>query len=334
VTEINDQTLNGDSSSLLDVIQIIRLLLRKKKLIFITTSIVSIAAVIASLLLPESFKSTSIILPETDKSKLASLGGLSDLASLAGVGPGEISPIKLFPAILKSESVLKSVIYKKYQTNRFKDSVNLIQFDEIKTKSAQLDYETALISLRENLDVAMDIKTSIITLTIETGDPRLSADIINSITGELDLFMRTKRSTNAMRQRQWIEARLGEVKQDLVISENRIKDFRENNRSVSTSPLLLLEQERLLRDVQINAALYMELKKQFELSKIEEIKNTPIVNIMDYATPAAKKNKPKRGVIVISAFFLSILGASGFVYIRHAHGKSIMETLARLNKTI
>ena len=62
------------------------------------------------------------------------------------------------------------------------------------------------------------------------------------------------------------------MKQDLTKAENRLKEFREKNRQV-LSPQLLLEQERLIRDVQINATIYTERRKQFELVKIEEVKN-------------------------------------------------------------
>ena len=82
------------------------------------------------------------------------------------------------------------------------------------------------------------------------------------------------------------------MKQDLTKAENRLKEFREKNRQV-LSPQLLLEQERLIRDVQINATIYTELRKQFELVKIEEVKNIPIINIMDTARAPAKKELKK-----------------------------------------
>ena len=315
-----------------DVIDIIRLLLSKKKFIIIVTAVITVGAIIVSLILPETFKSTSVILPETDKTKLAGLGGLADLASMAGVGPGETSPVKLYPTILKSETVLKSVIYKKYHTKKSIDSVNLIEFWDIQAKTPELAYETALKALREGLDVSMEAKTSIIYITFESRDAQLSADVINGVTSGLDGFMRTKRTTNATKQRQWIEARLGDVKQDLAISENRVKDFREKNRIVSNSPLLVLEQDRLLRDVQINATLFAELKKQFELIKIEEIKNTPIVNVMDPAVPAAMKDKPRRSSIVITSFFFALLGASCWTYVRYTYANKIAGLLVQIKK--
>ena len=112
------------------------------------------------------------------------------------------------------------------------------------------------------------------------------------------------------------------MKQDLTKAENRLKEFREKNRQV-LSPQLLLEQERLIRDVQINATIYTELRKQFELVKIEEVKNIPIINIMDTARAPAKKDKPKRAIIVLSVFFLSFFSSVGYTIVKHQYGGQI-----------
>ena len=113
--------------------------------------------------------------------------------------------------------------------------------------------------------------------------------------------------------------RLEEVKRDLTSSENRLKEFRERNRQVF-APQLLLEQERLLRDITINGTLYSELRKQYELAKIEEIKNIPVLNVMDQARPNAMKDKPKRSTIVLSTFFLSFFAAVGFILAKNIFG--------------
>jgi uncharacterized protein involved in exopolysaccharide biosynthesis len=188
-----------------------------------------------------------------------------------------------------------------------------MQFWGIDDDSPALVYERALRSLRDQLEVAMDFKTNIVSISLETKEPQFSADVVNKITSELDSFIRTKRTTNASEQRKWIEARLSEVKTDLQKSENTLREFRETNRKIVDSPHLLLEQERLIREVQINSALYAELKKQYELVKIEEIKNIPIITVMDPGRPAALKEKPRRAFIVITVFVFSLIGAAGYV---------------------
>jgi hypothetical protein len=56
---------------------------------------------------------------------------------------------------------------------------------------------------------------------------------------------------------------------------------------VSGSPQLMLEQERRIREGQMNTTLHTELKKQYKLAKIEEIRNIPIINVMDAVRPVA-----------------------------------------------
>ena len=307
-----------------DYKQLFSVLWASRKLIAEIIGAVTVLSLIVSFLLPLWYRSTVVILPAADQSKLSGLGGLTDLASLAGVNVGgEISIPKLYPTIVKSEAVLKNVIFQKYKTRLFPDSANLLQIWDIDAKDPRVAYETMLLVLREEVDVSLDIKTNVLSISLLTKEPQLSADIVNAIAHELDLFMRTKRTTNATEQRKWIEGRLRDVEGDLGKSENELKDFRENNRRIADSPQLLLEEGRYARQVQINSTLYTELKRQYELTRIEEIKNIPIVNIMDAGRPAAKKEKPERRLIVTISFFLSAMAGIGFVYVRHAYANEM-----------
>jgi len=321
------------SKSRFDWMEILSLLWQSRKFIGIVTGAVTVLAVVISFILPESFKSTAVLLPDTEKSKLGSLSGMSDLAAMAGITiGGEVSIVKLYPTILKSESVLQNVIYARYKTKEFPDSVNLIKYWEIKEKNSERDFEVALLELRTELDVALELKTGIVTMSIETEEPQLSADILNNVIRFSDKFIRTKRNTSALEQRKWIEARLVEVKEDLSTAENKLKEFREKNRMVSGSPQLLLDQERLARELQINSTMYIELKKQYELIKIEEIRTTPIISVMDYGRAAAKKERPKRSFIVLILFMLSLIGTGGYRIIKQMYGKNILDVYGKFKK--
>lgn len=312
----------------MSLVTVVSLIWTERKRIAFIVGIVTALSIVISLLLPNYYKSTATLLPETEKSKLGSFGGFSDLASLVGLSGGEGSFVKLYPKIILSEAVLKNVIYAKYYSEKKRDSVDLVQFWDIGGDSPLSVYERALRALRGELDIAMDLKTNIVSISIETREARMSSDIVNKITEELDRFIRTRRTTNASEQRKWIEARLSEVKNDLGGSENSLKEFREKNRRVVDSPELLLEQERLIREVQINSALYTELKKQFELVKIEEIKNIPVVTVMDPGRPTEFKERPKRSIIVITTFVLSFLGAAMYVIFGERYPDELAQILA------
>jgi uncharacterized protein involved in exopolysaccharide biosynthesis len=133
---------------------------------------------------------------------------------------------------------------------------------------------------------------------------------------ELDDFQRNFRKTNASAQRKFLEGRLDEVKQDLNKSEDNLKDFQEKNRRVEQSPQLMLEQGRLQRAIDLNSALFIELEKQYELAKLDEIRNTPVVQVLDPARTPAEKSSPKRALIAILAALASLIFVPMYYYLR------------------
>lgn len=109
-----------------------------------------------------------------------------------------------------------------------------------------------------------------------------------------------------------------------------MKEFREKNRRVGDSPQLLLEQERFVREVAINSTIYVELKKQYEVIKIEEIKNIPVINVMDKARAQVDREKPKRRIIVTVTFILAGIFAFTTVILRHKYGSTVENIWVRL----
>ena len=117
----NEETTSPESQeSSIDIVEILSALWNSRKLIAYVVGISTALAIVVSLLLPEYFRSTTVLLPETDKSKLSAMGGLSDLASLAGVNTGDVSLVKLYPTIITSEAVLKNVIYAQSDLSKIK----------------------------------------------------------------------------------------------------------------------------------------------------------------------------------------------------------------------
>jgi tyrosine-protein kinase Etk/Wzc len=62
----------------------------------------------------------------------------------------------------------------------------------------------------------------------------------------------------------------------------------------------------LVRDVEVQKAIYKLLMQQFEQAKIKEAKDTPTIQILDKPVEPDKRSKPKRGIIVIAAAMLSV----------------------------
>ncbi len=81
-------------------------------------------------------------------------------------------------------------------------------------------------------------------------------------------------------------------------------------------PNLGLELGRLMRDVEVQNTLYTFLTQQYEEAKIQEAKDTPTVQVLDYAVLPDLKYKPVRSRIVIIGFVLATIFSMYFVYFR------------------
>jgi uncharacterized protein involved in exopolysaccharide biosynthesis len=301
----------------------------ERKRILLISSVAALLTLGINFLLPVYYKSTATLLPETQKDKLSSLGQFADIASLAGVSVPGSEIARLYPVILSSETILRSVIQRKYKSNIFPDSIDLIRYFDYSDYPADQGMAKTLAKLKGLLIATHDNKTSVVSVSAEMPEPVLAATVLNTAVDELDRFMRSKRVTSASEQVKWIAIRIKEVDTEMKASEERLKDFRERNRRVIDSPQLLLEQERLTRDVQ--GVVFVELKKQFELAKLEEIKNISIVNILDPGRPPVKKERPSRLVNTVIVFLLSFVFSSAFYATRRIYGSNVSEFLKSLD---
>lgn len=297
---------------------------------FIISFVVGVLTLGVNFLLPKYYRANAIILPETDKSKLSSMSSLAGLASLAGVNVSGSDVSRLYPVILTSESVLTSVIERRFATEKFKDSVNLIKYMDLDEGSPAKDLDAALTRMKDLVSVSFDTKTSVSSASVEMPEPRLAADVLNALLNELDLFLREKKSTGATEQRKWIESRLVQVDVELRSAEEALKTFREKNRRVGDSPQLLLEQDRLAREVAVKGSIDLELRKQAEIAKIDEIKQVTTINVLDEGREPVKKERPKRATNAVIAFLLAFAGTSGYFAVKSIYGQRIRSYWASL----
>ncbi|MFA6599122.1 MAG: Wzz/FepE/Etk N-terminal domain-containing protein [Ignavibacteriaceae bacterium] len=292
---------------------------RKKLIIFNTVVLVLTLAYLLFLTKPY-YKSTVTILPDYGNKGSEMMGSLSGLASLAGVSVGDTPPTQIYQNLITSETVLSDVIYAKYQTKQFTKPVNLIEYFEIepdKSLPKELQQRKMFLKLYEEfsktrLITDLDRMTKILTVSVQMPESKLSADVANKLAASLDNYVRTRRKSFASEQRNYLEKRVVQVKDTLNYFEERLKNFRSQNRMILQSPELQLEQVRLMRNVEIQQTVYGELVKQLELVKLQEVKDTPVINVEEEAKEPILKEGPKRAMTLIIIMFLSVLFSAGY----------------------
>ena len=70
-----------------------------------------------------------------------------------------------------------------------------------------------------------------------------------------------------------------------------------------------MESVRLLREVKLNEVLFELLAKQYEMAKIDEAKDSSVMQVLDPAVVPAGKTKPRRSLIVVAAALVGLVVA-------------------------
>jgi tyrosine-protein kinase Etk/Wzc len=107
------------------------------------------------------------------------------------------------------------------------------------------------------------------------------------------------------------EKELSSMRQEL----SRLESGTPGSENVDGGDVKGMRHIRLMREVKYNEALFEALAKQYELARVEEAREAPLVQVLDRATPPEKKSGPKRAQIVLLAtlggFVAAVLAAFG-----------------------
>ena len=142
----------------------------------------------------------------------------------------------------------------------------------------------------------------------------MAADIANYIALFIENYIGTDITSKSTKYRLFIEERKEIAKKDLSESEEKLTLFRKNNPIALDTPDLQLARLRLLRDLDLNQEIYMTILTQYEIAKMEELKDKPIINILDVADPAVEKYSPKRFKLLLVSTLLGFIIGLLYIY--------------------
>jgi uncharacterized protein involved in exopolysaccharide biosynthesis len=298
----------------IDLMSYFAILYRKRWIILTVTIAAAAVSVVIAVRQKPLWTSTSKLLPSESRNEAPALAGLAALAGLSM--PQAASPETFYRDILLSNDFLDTLVWSKWTTRLFPDRImTLAEVYEFKVDTTKALWKEAhrqkvldFIRKKRIVDFERD-PSGLMTLSSTTIDPLLSYELNVFLINRLDDYNRLKKKTHTTEKKTLIEDRLKDVEESLSSSEERLRQFREKNLSVST-PGLLLNQQRLLREIEVNGAVYQELRKQYEITKIEIVDNTQFLNILEKPMIPALHGKSTRRKFVMILTILGFLVAS------------------------
>jgi len=287
---------------------------------------------------PQYFSRATVVLPEN---KTGNLGGLAGLATQFGVNVPtgaqvDLSSPSLFPELLSSRTFAELILDKEFYLDKYGKKLSLLAIlthgDEKSKVGKDRLIADAVNKLNNMLAFDQDPMSTISVLTVTSEEPTFSKELAEVVLIELEALSRYFRSETVREKNTFIENRIASVEGDLEESEQALKGFSERNRQIS-SPALMLEQERLKRDVEVQKGIYLTLRQQLELAKIEEVQEASVVQVLDRPSLAYSSSNKRLLFSVILSLVVG-LGLGVLIgFIRSYLNNNDMEERKKVRRT-
>jgi uncharacterized protein involved in exopolysaccharide biosynthesis len=344
VTTFQNSPING-FEELFDILDKIYKIIKRNKMLLLATPI--IITLLISLKLKFftdlKYQSSCKVLPLSSGSQSANF---SNIASRYGLNIGgqsnnsNLASSEMIPAIIKSRYLKKRLLKTTFYISSDKDSMNLLSIllnkevdleKIVNPKEKEKILKSGFAILDKSMSVSRDKGVELLNISFISIDPQLAKDMVDKLLVVLQKVMKEFKLERIIEKRKFIKYRMTQIKQALAKIEENLREFREQNRRILDSPHLMLQQERFIRDLQVQNQLYITMKAEYELARIEEIEVGSFIQVLDSPTfPIRPINISIMKVSIISlissSLIIIIILFFYDVYRESYHTKKILNT--------
>ena len=234
------------------------------------------------LVLPRTYTSTASVLPAARRSG----GNLAGIAATLGFNLSGVD-LNQTPAFYSdlagSPTILMAVVNKPFHSpDSTSPARTLKDYYHIKAGPEALRSELAVKALSADLHPTLKARTGVVQLDATLKEPKLAHDVVQAVLDELGRYNIESRQSQAASERRFTEQRTAESKDSLLAAEDRLRRFlRANRGDLRASPDLQFEQDRLQREVTLRQQIYTTLAQAYEQARIEEVRDTPVLTVVE-----------------------------------------------------
>lgn len=279
----------------INVLRIIGVVLRHVWLIVGVAMVLAIFALISGLSSAHVYSADASFIVEGVRSTSVASAAAAQLG-IGGMPADGGQSAQFYIDLLSTRGVLRNVVIGTYnvRTDSGEVSGDLISILKVKGKTPTLREDAAKAMLRRMVSASVSTKTGVIKVTVTSGYPDLSSEILMKYLGEINKFNLAGRQSRASAERKFTEDRSTEAEMALTAAEDRLEEFLGANRAIQ-SPSQTLQRERLTRKVVARQQIYTELAQAVEQAKIDEVRDTPAITVIEPPVPPIAPNP--RGTI-------------------------------------
>ena len=303
----------AESRSLVEMLTV--LLRRRAMLLGLPLATALVALLVSIVMLPRLYTVESRFTPESAQPQMSRLLGLASQFGVELGAQGQAS-VDFYAELLESRELLRSAVLTEY-TFALRDgeqvSGNLVELFEVKGDSEEERILSAVERLDDLVVARVDGTAGIVSVRVSAPWSELSVRISERLLALVNEFNLERRQSRASAERDFLEARVREAATELRAAEASLERFMNENRRYNESPQLAFEYGRLQRQVELVQAVYRSLVQGFEQARVDEVRNTPVITVVDQPRGPARRTSPAYALNTALGLVLGFLLALGII---------------------
>ena len=301
------------------VVEIASALLGQRRIFFRTFLIIAAITLVIAITRPTRYTSRVTFFPETSE-PVGALAIAAQFGISIGSGSGERS-LQFYADLVRSKEILRQIVATRYPARPLTgepEEIDLSEYYKVKEETEEERIERAMGRLIDDLSVATDLETGIVSFSVTTSDPVLSYGIATRVLDLLRSFDLTIRQSQAGAERLFTGERLDQQLTELRQAEDSLQSFLIENRGFSNSPTLQFAHDRLERAVIMRQELATSLAQAFQQARIDEVRNTPVITLIGPPrVPALRDPKGRLLILAIGMLAGVAFGVLAAVFFRN-----------------
>jgi uncharacterized protein involved in exopolysaccharide biosynthesis len=260
------------------------ILLRRRWAIARWMFIGGVIAALSVIRKPPLYMATASFIPQGNEANRAS--GLANIAGQFGVSlptaNASQSP-EFYARLLRSRVILQSIVRDTFiVAERGGGRMTFYELFEINDGSTREREEKAVAALRQAVNPSIAKTTGGVDVGVTTRWPSVSLAIVEALVAGVNDFNQRTRQTQAAGERSFAYGQMVLANDSLRAAEERLERFQVSNRGeYQGSPQLQSQHDRLQRDVMMKQQLYTSLAQSYEDAKIREVRDTPVITVLE-----------------------------------------------------
>lgn len=167
-------------------------------------------------------------------------------------------------------------------------------------------------ALGSRVDVDVDSKTSIISISVTMQDPMVSAMLADTVAERLKDYVTDYRTNKARADMEYAQKLCDEARDDYYAAQQRYANYSDKNKGIVLQSART-EEERLQNDVSLAFSLYNSTAQQLQVAKAKVQEITPVYTILQPATVPLTPSKPSKALILVGCVFLAVVACSAWI---------------------